>query len=473
MPNATLKPFEPPQSSAPAATGRLGGSLLKRLPWAVFWALAGQGVISVSRFLTTMTVGGRFKPENAAEGALFGSAQQLGYYATAFSALMVAVAVHEAFVTTPLSVFIHGEQPQRRRKFSGTMLWASLGIATMVLAVALIFFCIKGMLPGQYETLYHVLFFVGLLAPLQLLREFSRRWLLANFEVFPSAVFEFAYVGLYLSMLFGLVWMAQVTALSAFFAIAIANGVVLVAWWLRCGNGFESKADGRTQDLKRNFSYGKWVAGENICSILTIYLCNWLLLFRINEEAAGVFFACFSIMLLANPFLLGISSLLFPRAAQEFNDNGWLGLKRILIQYSTLVLIVMTSVATLLWAKGDWLTDLFFDYSAFFDANYDGRNRVTATLGLCLPFMGMSFVLTAGLLAVHKPIYSFWSALVGLLALIGVFTLSTSQPDLITAAWSIVFAMAANMLCRLAFIVKASVEHDPNEIAEPSIEASA
>jgi len=436
-------------------------SIPSLIPMTLFWALAAQGVISISRFLTTMTVGGKFKPKGASdigESALFGSANQLGYYATAFSALMIAVAIHEAFVTTPLTIFMQAEKPKRRSCFSGTMLLASVGIASLILIASLIFLAVKGLLPVQYTQLYHVLFFVGLLAPLQLLREFSRRWLLANLEVLPSAFFEMVYFALYLTMLLGLVLLAKVTAIAAFMAIGIANAIVLAAWWLRYRQRFEVSVEGRRSDLKRNFGYGKWVAGENICSNLTIYLCNWLLLFRIDEESAGVFFACFSIMLLANPFLLGICSLLGPKSAAEFHENGWKGLTRILIQYAILVTVVMTMVATFLWFRGEWLTSIPFDYAPFFERNYGGTNQITGLLGLALPFMGLSFVLTTGLLAVHKPIYCFVSALVGLLVLLAVFTFSTAEPDLTTASWSFVSAMAANMLCRILFLAKARSE---------------
>ena len=79
-------------------------ALIKRVPMTVFWALAAQAAISISRLLTTMTVGGRFAPEEGVDGKLFGSAEQLGYYAVAFGVLMMIVGLHEAFVTTPLSV---------------------------------------------------------------------------------------------------------------------------------------------------------------------------------------------------------------------------------------------------------------------------------------------------------------------------------------------------------------------------------
>ena len=432
-------------------------ALIKRVPMTVFWALAAQAAISISRLLTTMTVGGRFAPEEGVEGKLFGSAEQLGYYAVAFGVLMMIVGLHEAFVTTPLSVFMQAEKPERRSNFSGSMAICSIVYSTIIVVGAGLLLLFKGMLPsgfGQEETF--VLLVVGLLAPLQLLREFSRRWLLSNLEVLPSARFEFFYVTVFLAMLIGLVWFGNVSAVAAFVAIGIANAVVLSTWFVNYRHRFKLNSQETRGDVVRNLKYGKWVAGENLCSTLTMYLCNYLLLIRLSAESAGVFFACFSIMLLANPFLLGVCSLLGVRAAQEFTDRGWKAMNRILLSYGSFVLAVLIPTAIVLWLKGDWLTNLFFgaSYDQFFAQHYGGVNRIAGLLGVALPFLGTSFVLTCGLLAINKPNYSFISSVVGLVVLVVTFSLF-AEASLTTAAYSFIAATVANMTSRFIFLIKA------------------
>ena len=83
----------------------------------VFWALVAQGVVSVTRILTTVTVGGRFAPDDAAAGAMLGSPEQLSLYYAAFGVLTVMIAMHEGFVTTPLTVFLPKQGKDRESTF--------------------------------------------------------------------------------------------------------------------------------------------------------------------------------------------------------------------------------------------------------------------------------------------------------------------------------------------------------------------
>ncbi len=447
--------FEPPLSSSfEGGKSSLFSKLRTRLPVVVFWALAAQGVISLSRFLTTMTLGGRFSSGH--EGVGRGSLEQLGYYAGAFSALMMISAVHEAFVTTPLTVFLQSEKTGKTRSLSGSLMLGSLFVGLLVAVAGLVLLMAKPFIAVENHNIAMVVVVVAVLAPFQFLREFSRRWLLASHQVLTSAIFEFLYVSLYLLMLAGLVCFAQISAIATFVIVGIANAVVLGIWYAANRKRFRIKRKKVPAHFARNIGYGKWVAGENVCSTLTMYLCNWLLV----PEAAGVFFGCFSIMLLANPFLLGVCSILAPRSAREFANRGFNGLIRILANYGAFVLSVLLLVTVFLWFQGEWLTNLLFGerFIEYFAQQHAGSNPITALLGLSLPFLGVSFVLTCGLHAVKRPHYSFFSAVVGLVVLGAGFLLSPAGPTLTTAAWSFIAATFANMSSRFFFLYQTARE---------------
>ena len=65
------------------------------------FAIIGQGLFSLSRFITTMVIGGRFNQNNVQTGA--GSEAELGHYLAYFSVLLFGVGILEAFVTTPMT----------------------------------------------------------------------------------------------------------------------------------------------------------------------------------------------------------------------------------------------------------------------------------------------------------------------------------------------------------------------------------
>ena len=426
----------------------------------VFWALAAQGIVSVTRILTTITVGGRFAPDDASAGAMLGSEEQLALYYSAFGVLMVIVAMHEGFVTTPLTIFFPKQGEENEPKFSGNMLLASMTFMGVAISLTAIWMLYKFAAAPAMTPVITVMAIVIALAPLQLLREFSRRWLLANLEVRASAFFEILFSVLFLACLGMLFLTAQVSAIAAFVAIAVVNLIALFAWWRCFGNRFSISTDGVKNQLVENFRFGRWAAAENICSSVTMFFCIWFLSSKLGLAEGGVFSACFNIMLLANPFLLGVCSLLGARAAQEYTLGGWDAMLKTLAQYGTFVVIVLLVFSVGLWLFGSELTNLFFGqrYQTWFDANSGGVNRITSTLGLAVPFLGLSFVLSTALLAIGRPNDNFLCALIALAVLIMINL--ACPPTLMTAALSYVIATATNMLLRLVCLGRAYMHRD-------------
>ena len=172
----------------------------------MFWALAAQGMSSVMRLLTSVTVGGRFGS---------GSEVQLGYYSSAFGVLVLLVGLHEAFVTTPLTVFNQKQPEDDRKSFSGNMLLMSLLVIGLIATVTGVLIALQSGFEILRPELGAALIAAAALAPLQLGREFSRRWLLANLAVKASAFLEALYAGIYFAILLALIYAANVSAICS------------------------------------------------------------------------------------------------------------------------------------------------------------------------------------------------------------------------------------------------------------------
>ena len=424
----------------------------------VFWALAAQALISVTRILTTVTVGGRLaflgtSSEGAETG--LGSPEQLSLYYGAFGVLTALVAIHEGFVTVPLTVFFPRQGKDKESKFSGHMLLTSLFLIGIALCCVTIWILYQYQVGGGMTLALTVICFVIVLAPLQLLREFSRRWLLANLEVRPSALLEGLFSVTFLLTLLGLFLIGQITAINAFVAIAVINVLALFVWWRYYGKCFDVTRDGVKGQLKENFRYGRWAAAENGCSTVIMFFCVWYLTRELGLLPGGVYSACFNVMLLANPFLLGVCSLLGARAAQEYTRGGWDSMLKTLIQYGTFIFVVLSGFAIVLWVFGADLTNLMFGnkYQDWFAENMSGENSITSTLGLAIPCLGISFVLSAALLAIGRPQDNFLCALASLVVLVVINW--AWGPSLEVAAISFVAASASNALLRMVCLTRA------------------
>ena len=103
-----------------------------------------------------------------------------------------------------------------------------------------------------------------LIAPLQLVREFSRRWLLANLEVRASAILEFLIAIAFVGALAVAVLNAKMSATLVFSIIGIVNLLALVGCWSFYRSRFQFRSADIKKTVGRNFRYGRWVAGENI-----------------------------------------------------------------------------------------------------------------------------------------------------------------------------------------------------------------
>ena len=427
--------------------------LLALLPMTALWALIAQGILSVTRLVTSMTVGGKFSP--AVELGTDRN-EQLGYYWIGFSTLMLVVALFEAFVTTPFTVFNQKQTEKQKPRFSAQTLLVGLLLIGLVVSVSgsLIFWQFKTGYLNQ--GLAVALIATAFLAPVQLLREFSRRWLMANLRARESSVLELAFAFLFVVGISGLLVTNQVSAATIFSTLAAINAIGLAGWWYvyRSQFDFSRQQDHQplTSQIRDNFRYGRWVAGENVCMVLTMYFCNWFLAYQAGEEATGVFGSCFQVVMLANPFLLGITSVLAPRAAAAFNEQGYPGMLKVLIKFGFVLFTVMMLFSVLLWFAGDQITEIMFPATnLFFAEHLSGQNQITALLGLALPAMGLSYLASCGLMAAHRPRDNFYSAIVGAVVLIGL-NLCFAETTLMTAAISFILSFCAATTCRLIFL---------------------
>lgn len=398
-----------------------------------------------------MVVGGKLSSEGAVG---LGSSAELGYYEATFGVMMLIIGLHEALITTPMTFFNHKTKTTDDRKFAGKMLIISLVFSVLAFLCFIAVSCYRYTSVTENPGLTITMLAVSILLPFQLIREFARRWLLADIQVKQSALIEFLFAGLFVACLSVLVLTANVSAATVFSVTAIANLICLACWWMIYRRSFTVGLDGMKEQTKKNFGYGKWIACENVCSVTMIYFSQWFLMAKLGAVGAGVYTACVTIVLLANPFILGVASLFAPRSAQEFNRSGWPGLLKMLLGYSLFVGAVLIGFSTVLYFYGDPLTSLFFgseQYHDYFQQNFDGINSITFLMSIAMPCFGISFLLACCLLAADLPIYSFYAALVGLVTTV-VVNFSFAEPTVNTAAISFVVGAVATTLSRVVLV---------------------
>ena len=440
------------------------------------FAIIGQGLFSLSRFITTMVIGGRFNQNNVQTGA--GSEAELGHYLAYFSVLLFGVGILEAFVTTPMTYLMHGRKDEQKPQFATLLLLVCLAITALFFGFVLL---AGALARTSYPSLsiFALTAFAFMLAT-QCIRGFLIRWLLAHLKTSQYAVYELAYF-LVFTVAIAVTTQSQQISLTAIFTMIAISNLLMIAlvWWqqrmefasikstIRQTGLLQFRAKATVPEslnsqselwpefvatLKEQVYFGRWLAADSICAVMTIYFFNWLLLFKIDAAAAGIYGACMTIVLLANPLLNGAMSAFAPTAAIEYQASGKAGLNKILWRFGTGLVVVMLLFSAFLWFVGGPLTKLLYgaSYDQFFATYYSGNNRIPFLLGLSMPLNAAAYVLACSLMACGHPKYNFFSSLAGLLAVVGLGAMMR-EPDLVSCALCFSISIAVVLAFRSYF----------------------
>jgi O-antigen/teichoic acid export membrane protein len=185
--------------------------------------------------------------------------------------------------------------------------------------------------------------------------------------------------------------------------------------------------------LAHNCSFGKWLCGSQLVAVVSNSSVYWLLSILISTTATGVYAACWTVVLLANPFILGLGNVLQPKTSQAFAAGGKGELVR-LVRNVTLVLGAFLMVFGLtVFLAGEQIVAWLYDDPAF--AN-QGHTITVLTFSMIVAALGMGY--GHGLKAMERPQWSFAASLLDLTVM-----LLTAAP----LAWS--FGMVGGAYCLL------------------------
>ena len=437
------------------------------------YAVIGQGLFSASRLATSVIIGGRFAQEGATG---MGSEVELGIYLAYFSILLFCISVLEAFVTIPMTYLMHTRHGMERKQFSSFLLLVCGAMGVVACFLILIAGCL---LQSWYPIITPgTLLAFGLLVLTQYLREFLMRWILARLESKKYALIEALYAVLYLPMLVGLLLTDNLSVMNLLGCLTLANLVIASLWWWHYKNEFAnlfstsphpdkvSIGAGHWSDekpvlgtlmpiLNEQIFYGRWISADSICYLATVYFCNWYLLLKVGAAGAGVYGACMTVVLLANPFLNGVMSVFAPVSAVAYESGGKPALTRTMLKFGVPLTVMMVFFSLFLYFGGQWLTEKFFGdrYSDFFETNYNGVNRITFLIGLSLPFTTIAYILASGVMAYGKPMYAFLSSAVGLGAML-ILCLLLKDPSLEQCAICFTVSIVSMVVSRLFFYLR-------------------
>jgi O-antigen/teichoic acid export membrane protein len=346
-------------------------------------ALVDQTAVSGTSFLTTVLVG------------RWCGAEELGVYSLAFSLAVAWGCVQEALVALPYIVYHHRQPLGTREQYAGSVLvlqWLLSLVALAALAVAAVALSGGGAVPG----LGRVLWALAAVTPLTLLRDFARRFAFAHLRMAEALVLDLAVAGVQLLALVWLAWAGGLSAATAYLALGVACAGPVALWLYLTRRSFDLRGARVGQALRLSWSLGKWQFAAQLTLTAQGYFIHWLLAWTVGEKATGVYAACMTVALFANPLILAAGNALMPRAAQARAEGGGAALRRVVGATTLLLAGAMALFVAAVALAGERVMALLYR------GEYAGHGPTLTVLALAMLVSALGLPAANGLAALER-----------------------------------------------------------------------
>jgi O-antigen/teichoic acid export membrane protein len=394
--------------SRAAAGSRLAGFVrgaLGRTAGQGALALTDQVLVSGARFATSILIGRLAGPET------------LGNYTLGFALVVLVLGVQEALISTPYMIYANRLLGVARARYAGSVLIHYLLLSTLTVLALLggagVVWSVAA-LPG----LVPVLLVMAGVIPFVLLQDLCRRMAMAHLHLRTALLLDVAVVTVQLGGLGLLAWGGMLSAATAYGPLGLATAIAGLSWlgWSR--DRYRFRRHQIMPAMARNWAFGRWVFGGSTVSILQAYSVYWIMAILLGTTVAGLFAACQTVIMFSNPFLLGASNLLGPRAAQAFAQGGHRQVARVM----QLALLLVGGAMAVFWLAVAVFGDLVVH--VLYGAEYAGHEVTLIVLGASVFISSMNLVATAGLCAMERPQYVFAANATGLIVMLVVVVTS-------------------------------------------------
>jgi len=243
-------------------------------------------------------------------------------------------------------------------------------------------------------------------APFALLRAFGRRFAFAHFQMNQALILDTAVAAIQLGGLGVLAWIGLLSATTAFAAIGAASAGIGVVWLYRARANFAVCGDQLPETMQQSWNLGKWLLANQLILVAQTNITYWLLAWAAGTSATGVYAACMSIALSANPLISGLSNILAPRAALAFKEGGGARLRREVTRESRLLGLVMALFCIVVLFAGEHVMRLLYHGN-----EYEGNGHTVTVLALALLASAVGMPASNALESIERPREVFWAGL--------------------------------------------------------------
>ena len=392
-------------------------------------ALIDQAVVSCTSFVTMIVV------------ARASNAESLGLYALATSLLLPCVSIQDSLITLPYTICRHRTAMAPRDHAGGFLMWS----AGLSLVVMLVFgLGAIGLSVGSAGSdLIEMALVLLAIVPFALLRDFGRRFEFAHLEMGRALILDIAAAVLQIAALCLLARRGSLSPSSAFVAIGMASAVAGFAWLRSARGHFSWRPDLPRAVAAEGWDAGKWLFATQITLSLQIYATYWLLGLIAGFGATGVYAACASLAMMANPLLIGLSNVIAPQGALALKQGGLPLLRREVQRNTSMLVAAMVAFCVLVLVGGKSALAVVFP-----NQDLTGHTDVLVVLSLGMLATAAGMPSSKGLAVMDQPRAVFGSGLLALVVTVVLVTLLASSFGLTGAAVGVLLGNLTGSIAR-------------------------
>jgi len=312
-------------------------------------ALIDQAVVSGASFVTTVLLG------------RYTDASELGTYALAASLLIWLINAQEAFVALPYTLN-QDRSSAKARGGHALIFCAALSVFATLGIAATDIFAVDN---SRNSHLVAIMWSLAVVAPFVIHRDFARRHSFAGGRNLEALVLDCTIAALQIGILAWLAWMDMLSSVTALWALGASCAVALAGWFWTARRRFRIGYTRIGDSFQYSWHVGKWLFVNQLLTAIQSQITLWTLAIIVGTSATGIYIACMSVALFTNPFIIGLSNMLWGKAARTFQEGSSARLLRasiidtallgtILILFCLIILVAGEDILQLLFPSGEY-----------------------------------------------------------------------------------------------------------------------
>lgn len=420
-------------------------------------AMLDQAVVGGTNFLTAVLVGRQCGPT------------EMGYFALALTAWYLILAVLEALVTSPFTVFVHRMPEKERSVYAGSAMAQVLALATIASAILLM--VTTGIYAAGFTQLAVVFAAMIVSVPFRMVRQFARRFDYTFMHLERALVVDLLIALLQLSLMATLYYFEVLTAALSFVVVTGTYALISFCWWLQQHVKFSLDTQRFISHSLMNWTLGRWLAASQCTTIAAAQSLPWIIAAFLGEAQTGVYSACATLVGLSAPLMVAVQNVLGPQTASAYAEKGVAGLQRVASKTTLVLALGMGLLPVVLFVAGD----LFIHVT--YGSEYTGHRTLLVLLALGEFAFALGIGATSVLTVLERTDLLFRSNLASILTTFSLAIPLVGRYGLIGAAVARLLGISLGsgiaIYCYLRLITerRASFETGSNNPCNPNIAA--